>query len=141
MTFDPVPPMVAVADALLPYAVLAIPVSVGTQHGLTVLGRVLERRRPLSHAIVGLALTTWCLTAGWAGFIGFEVGSARLMGQASVDGTLQGVADSESLVLDLSQMSAWSLTGISSGIFAAVLVLLPKPVRTASSRRRSYVED
>ena len=141
MTADVVTPMMALVDALLPYAVLAIPVSVGTQHGLALVGQVLERRRPASHAVVGLALTAWCLAAGWAGFIGFESESSRSMGQASVDGTLQRVGHSPSLILILSQSSPWTLAGLSFGILVAILVLLPKPVRTARSRRRSYAEE
>ena len=70
MTFDPVTPMMAVVDALLPYALLAILVSVGTEHGAALVGRALARQRPASHAVFGLALAARCPTPGWAGFIG-----------------------------------------------------------------------
>ena len=141
MTADIVTPIMALVDALLPYAVLAIPVSVGTQHGLAFFGWVLERRRPTSHAVVGLALAAWCLTAGWAGFIGFEVESSRSMQQANVDGTLWGVADSPSLILAISHSSPWTLAGLSFGAVLAVLVMLPKAARAASARHHLYAED
>ena len=63
------------------------------------------------------------------------------MGQATFDGTLQRIADSPSLVLGVSQMSPWTLTGVSFGILVAVLVMLPKPAMVANLRRRSYAED